>query len=492
MSIPASEIVQVVPGVIGAGGSALDLNGLILTANTSVPVGAVQSFATPDDVSRFFGPTSPEAAVAASYFLGFDNSTKKPGNLLFAQYPSAPVAAYLRGGSLASMTLTELKALAGILTVSIDGTAKTSSAITLTAATSFSNAATIIQAAFTSLGGTVTYDAQLAAFKFTSSTSGATSTISFASGTLSAGLKLTQATGAVTSQGAIAGVPATNMTAIIGVTQNWASFMTMWEPVTADKVAFSAWTNSRGNRFAYVGWDTDVQATTQGSTTSWAAVVAANEYSGSIPVYKDILHAAFILGAIASIDFERTNGRITLAFKSQSGLQFTVTDATTAQTLIDNGYNFYGDYATANDQFRFLYPGQISGDWKWIDTYVNQIWLNAALQQAMMTLLTQVNSVPYNADGYALIDASCMDPVNAAVNFGAIRSGVPLSALQKAQVNNQAGVQISGTLETRGWYLQILPATAQVREARGTPPMTFWYMDGGSVQKLTLASLAIL
>ena len=125
MSIPASEIVQVVPGVIGAGGSALDLNGLILTANTSVPVGAVQSFATPDDVSRFFGPTSPEASVAASYFLGFDNSTKKPGNLLFAQYPSAPVAAYLRGGSVASKTLTELKALTGILTVSIDGTAKT-------------------------------------------------------------------------------------------------------------------------------------------------------------------------------------------------------------------------------------------------------------------------------------------------------------------------------------------------------------------------------
>ncbi|MNL74232.1 hypothetical protein D3C87_1998350 [compost metagenome] len=85
-----------------------------------------------------------------------------------------------------------------------------------------------------------------------------------------------------------------------------------------------------------------------------------------------------------------------------------------------------------------------------------------------------------------------MDPVNAAVNFGAIRAGVPLSALQKSQVNNQAGVEISGTLETRGWYLQILPATAQVRAARGTPPMTFWYMDGGSVQKLTLASLAIL
>jgi hypothetical protein len=169
-----------------------------------------------------------------------------------------------------------------------------------------------------------------------------------------------------------------------------------------------------------------------------------------------------------------------------------VTDATTAQTLIDNGYNFYGDYATSNDRFRFLYPGQISGNWKWVDTYVNQIWLNAAFQQALMTLLTQVNAIPYNIDGYTLIDAACLDPINAAVNFGAIRAGVTLSSQQKAQINSQAGVDISDTLQTRGWYLQIKDATPQVREARGTPPMTFWYLDGGSVQQITLASLAIL
>jgi hypothetical protein len=53
-------------------------------------------------------------------------------------------------------------------------------------------------------------------------------------------------------------------------------------------------------------------------------------------------------------------------------------------------------------------------------------------------------------------------------------------------------VDISDTLQTRGWYLQIKDATPQVREARGTPPMTFWYLDGGSVQQITLASLAIL
>lgn len=492
MSIPASEIVQVVPGVIGAGGSALDLNGLILTTDTAVPVGTVQSFATARDVQRFFGPTSIEAALAGVYFNGFDNSTRKPGNLFFTQYPNAAVPAYVRGGSMASTTLTQLQALSGVLTVSVDGTPKTSSAINLSAATSFSNAASIIQAAFTSFGASCIYDPQRAAFVIMSATNGSASSISYGSGTIAAGLKLTQVTGAVLSQGAAAGVPATNMGAITDITQNWASFMTTFEPNTDDKVAFSAWTNSQGNRYAYVGWDTDVAATQQGSTTSWSARIRASEYSGSVPVYKDVQHAAFVLGTVASIDFERTNGRITLAFKSQSGLTFSVTDATTAQTLIDNGYNFYGDYATSNDRFRFFYPGQISGNWKWIDTYVNQIWQNAAFQQALMTLLTQVNSIPYNLDGYTLIDAACLDPINAGVNFGSIRAGVTLSAQQKAQVNNQAGVDIADTLQTRGWYLQIKDATPQVREARGTPPMTFWYMDGGSVQQITLASLAVL
>ena len=68
---------------------------------------------------------------------------------------------------------------------------------------------------------------------------------------------------------------------------------------------------------------------------------------------------------------------------------------------------------------------------------------------------------------------------------------MPLSASQAAQVNNAAGVKIDNVLTTRGWYLQILPATAQVRSQRGSPPMTLWYMDGGSVQQITLASIVI-
>ena len=46
MTIPASHFVSVVPSVISAGGSALNLQGLALTSGTRVPIGQVLSFPT--------------------------------------------------------------------------------------------------------------------------------------------------------------------------------------------------------------------------------------------------------------------------------------------------------------------------------------------------------------------------------------------------------------------------------------------------------------
>ena len=65
MSIPASQIVQVNPGVISGGGSAIQMNGVILTADTAVPLGTVQQFSTAAAVAAFFGDSSTEATLAA-------------------------------------------------------------------------------------------------------------------------------------------------------------------------------------------------------------------------------------------------------------------------------------------------------------------------------------------------------------------------------------------------------------------------------------------
>jgi len=496
-SIPASYFVSIVPGVISAGGSALDLNGLMLTNGTRTPIGSVLSFASAAAVATYYGASSTEATAAAVYFAGFDNSNVKPGALLVAQYNTANVAAYLRGASVSSLTLAQLQALTGTLIITTDGTQKTSGTITLSGATSFSNAATIIQAAFTTPNFTVSYDSVSGAFVFTSNTTGASSTITYCTGTLADALNLRLADGAVTSQGAVTAVPGTFMTAITGITQDWASFFTSFDPDNGSgntlKLAFANWNNTQGNRYAYIAWDTDASPTTTvPATTSLGYLLSQSSVSGTSLIYAPALDkAAYQSGAIASVDFSEKNGSTNFAYRMQSGLTPDVTDLTTLTNLIANGYNAYSAVATANQNFQYMYPGSVSGQYLWLQDYVNQIWLNNALQLALMELLTSVKSIPYNAAGYALIRAACMDPINAAVNFGAIQPGVTLSALQIAEVNNAAGVKIDKILSAQGWYLQVLDATAQVRGQRKSPPITLWYMSGGSVNQINLASIEV-
>lgn len=492
MTIPASDIVVVNPGVVGSGGNPLALNGVILSTNTLLPTAAVRSFASPDAVKAFFGAASAEYAIAQVYFLGFDNSTIKPGTLYFSPYVNTARAAWLQSGNLSAMSLTELQALSGVLTVTIDGVAKTSSSINLATATSFSDAASMIDAGFVSGDVAVTWNPVNSTFLFTSPTTGDASTMSFATGTLSAGLMLTSATGAILSQGADADTPATAMDAVKAATQNWVDFMTMFEPVIEDKEAFAVWTNAQNQRFMYVCWDTDAQAIVNGSTTCFGAIAKSLQYDGVVPVYNTKELAAFMLGAVASIDFSRLNGRITSAFKSQSGFVPTVTDQQIAANLLENGYSFYGAYATANDQFNFLYNGQMSGKWSWVDTFVDQVYLNAQFQLALLKLLTAVKSIPYNESGYSLIRAAMIDPISQALNFGSIRTGITMSAQQKAVVNQAAGMDVSTIIEQQGYFLQILDPGAQVRGNRGTPVINFWYTDGGAVQKITVASIDII
>jgi hypothetical protein len=562
-TIPVSQIVGVTPSVLSAGGAALDMCGLLITTNSRVPIGTVQSYPSQTAIASLFGPGSLEAALASNYFLGFNGSSLTPGNLLVAQYPLTAVGAYLRGGSLGGLSLTALQALSGSLSVTINGTVATSANINLAAATSFSNAASIIQTALavtgpagatvtgsiagttltvtavasgaiaigqvlagtsvtagttitalgTGTGGTGTYtvsttqttasttitatnpavyyDSVSGAFVINSGTTGTASTIGFGSGALATGLNLTQALGALISPGAAAATPATFMANILTVTQNWVSFMTAFEPPLATKLQFAAWVNSTDDQYLYAMWDSDTSPTNSSDTESAGYNVTLDGYSGIAPISNTSAVAAFLMGSVASLNFTQLNGRATMAFRSQSGLAPTVTNGTIAANLITNNYNYYGAYGFRNqtDNANFFYPGSVSGPFKWIDSYVNQIWLNNALQLSLVELLLSVYSIPYNAQGYALIVAALQTPINAALNFGAFDVGVTLSPTQIAELNN-VGCD-TAALQNNGFYVLIGNASAQTRAARSSPPITLWYVDGGSVQSIQLSSIEV-
>jgi len=491
MAISLREDVQINPGVLPAGGSAVDLNGLILTDSQYAPVGNVPSFANKEDVGRYFGFTSTEYGMAAIYFNGYDGSTKKPGSLLFAQFNEAAVSAWLRSGSLSDMTLDQLKLISGTLIITVDGTVKTSSNIVLTSVTSFAQAATVIKTAI-GTGVDVVYDTVQKAFIIKSSTTGAASTITYATGTAATALRFTAATGAIISQGAdIANVPSL-MVSVLDKTQNWALFTTSFECDEAQHLAFSSWVNSENYRFGYVAHYDEADAKVQGSTSTLTyKLIETYNYQNVVPVYGDQTYAASALGYAASLDFDRQEGRVPFKYREQSGLIANVTSSADCTALKANGYNFYGAY-TANDfDTQYWAEGNITGDFKWFDSFCFQIWLNSRLMRNAIDLFKSNRSLPYNTRGDAAIEASFADTIEQGKVFGGIRTGIDLSASQRDEIKNAVGVDVAASIVSKGWYLYIPKATAQQRADRIRPGCSFYYTDGGSVQKITLASIMV-
>lgn len=491
MAIPLSQIVKILPGVLSPSGSALDLNGLILTGSEYVPTGTVLTFTSPDDVSDYFGSASTESSMATIYFKGYKNSSRTPGALLLSRFNPEEAPAWLRSGSMANVTLEQLKLLSGVLTLTVDGTAHTSAAINLSAATSFAMAADLIE---TGIGASVTveFDTTQKAFIITSATDGAASTITYATGTLSEGLKLTGTTGATLSQGADAAIVADLMSDIIDSVQNWAGFTTSFAVTKAQAEEFSKWESDVGNRFAYIPYTQEAYATVAGSQeTITYDIINTYRYGGVIPVYGSASHAASVLGFIASLNFNQLNGRRSLAFRRLDGLLATAKTASQASALKANGYNFFGNYganAFSTDQW---FPGSVTGDYQWVDAYAGQIWLNANLQKDVITLFQSETYIPYATAGRAAVETSMTATIQQFKAWGGISAATDLDDNQIISIQNATGIDPTETLRASGYYIYIGPFTAAMRAARTSPEVYLWYTDGGFIQQLTLNSIEV-
>ena len=89
MTIPASKLVTVNPGVLSAGGASFGFNGVILTNNVLLPAGPPVPFASYDAVKSFFGSDSIEAEMASVYFSGYEGGALLPTTLYFTYYDTA-------------------------------------------------------------------------------------------------------------------------------------------------------------------------------------------------------------------------------------------------------------------------------------------------------------------------------------------------------------------------------------------------------------------
>ena len=466
-AIPASQIVSIVPSVLNAGGTGLDLNGLLVMSDNHIPIGEVYSFPNLTAVQQFFGPTSYLSMLAGVYFLADINATKRPGALLMTcYYMSQWLPAWVYSKQLPTLSLAQLNAIqTSQFAITIDGVQHITTPISLSTSTSFSDAAFRIGAGIhnyqsgvqvgnmtvTCSGTTMTvtsntapgapgattqqqilpgdtifastwpvdtyvvqkltgngitgtfqlnkahtqgtpqlikltrnccsWDAATTQFKISTAPANQqtskSSTIGYPvpiSGNLLTVLGLTQAGGAriqpqgnsnIAGNGPLIGNAGAFMDGVTKVTMNWASFATAFDPDpivggvpgNTQKQAFASWANSMQNNYLYVCWDTDPVATSKpNATTSLGRILNTSLSSGTAPIYSPNITngrnlAMFTMGVIAAIDFNRFNGRKTLAFRAQTGITPDITNGGVASNLEANFYNYYGIWTTANDLF---------------------------------------------------------------------------------------------------------------------------------------------
>ena len=326
--IPSSQIVDITPRVINGGLSGLSFVGALLSKNSALPANTAVSFTDASSVGEYFGTASNEYKLASVYFASDLNSNRKPERLYFYKKVDSAVAGWVRGVKVAS--LAGLQAIsAGGLTIDIDGSEIEISGIDLSAATSYSNVASIVQTALQSelASTTCVWDSSFQAFVITSPTTGATSSVSFASGDLASAMGLT--TGTISAGSAAVDLAGT-MDNLVKVQSNFWSFMPVWEETSAEALELAQWCNTQGVRFLYAMVDKDASAKTSGAVTLASQV---KDMYGVPALYNTKELGAFVMGVGAGIDPNALEGRKTWAF-TQGGISATCDDKNEAPILL--------------------------------------------------------------------------------------------------------------------------------------------------------------
>lgn len=511
MSIPASLIVSLTSRTIADSASDLETNGMVLTKSALIPAdNPAMTFTSASSVAALFGDEADETVFAQQYFTGLTNQQKAPGKLVIGRRIDEDAAAWVRGGAI-SATLAELKSVTdGVLTLTVNGEGKKATGIDLSGATSLSEIAQLVA---TAIGGvTGTYDSNTGMFTFTTEAKGSDATITYASdGTFAVGasevgtalvsgdsetgtdlselLCLTMAAGAVLSQGVNTMTASANLDAVCAVTANWSQFTTLWEVTEQDEAeAYSAWADIDDD-YVYVFWSSDHNMCNQLTQANTIAYALKDAYNCTLMIYaNNYTTAAFAIAYPATIKWDQTQGMKVIFGKAASGLEPTITDEASAMALDDLCVSYIGLFATRNDEFTFANRGALTGNmYLFYDVLIGMIWFKSKLQTSIMNGFASVNRVPYNDTGFTMIRAWCQDPIEQALNVGAIDAGISLSSSQETQILQETGDDTAaGDVETNGYYLQITDPGASVRAQRGSPTMYLLVAYAGSVQKIEL------
>ncbi len=442
MAIRFTKYVDITSGVGAAAGvRRRDLIGRFFTTNALLPPKAVVEFDNADDVGRYFGTASEEYARASFYFSWISKNITRAQKISYARWVDAATAPMIFGGTITT-PLSQFKAMtAGEFTMQLGTDIKHISKMSFEDVTSYTDVASVIQAAIRTKGtsplwkgAVVTFDALNSCFNFTTTNTSANAKISIERGEISSLIGWDEH--ATFADGSVSESISDVLTASTDTSNNFGSF-TFIRALSADETAETAKWNAAQNvmyqlhaRVLPADTSAYYDALKGYSGTGLTLAGATGEYPEQFPMM-----------ILAGTDYSRRNSVQNYMFQ-QAALTPSVITTPESDRLDALRINYYGRTQTAGQVLDFYQRGVLMGGTSAptdMNVYANEQWLKDAAGSAIMELLMSLAKVSANAQGRSQLIATLQSVINMALFNGTISIGKDLNNTQQLYVTSMTG-----------------------------------------------------
>jgi len=410
--LPVSDLVNVQVNLASLPAQAQNLSNLLILGSSDVidTTQRIRTYSSLGGIASDFGTSAPEYLAASQWF----GQSPQPGYCLIGQWAKIATAGRLMGAivSTANQLFTAWTSITnGGFHITIDAGSSTNiTGLNFSTATNLNAVATIITAALT--GAVCTWNLNNQQFSIKSSTTGATSAISFLTAP-TAGTDISAMLGmTVGSSGSYAVTGIVAETALSAVTlfdqvfgQKWygvfVAGLTDTTPFT-DQLAIAAYIEGSNTKHAF-GINTQAGGVLSSvDTTNVAYLMKALSYKKTLTQYSSssLYAVVSLMARIMTTDYTANKTVITLMYKVEPGIVAESLTETQKTAAVNNNCNLFVYY---DNNTAIIQNGVVaSGDF--IDTIFGADWLAITIQNSIFNLLySNPTKIPQTDQGNNII-----------------------------------------------------------------------------------------
>ena len=481
MSLPVSNLVRVSINLSPLAAAKRSFGVLMIAGDSNVISGLerFRIYTTIDAVAADFGTSAPEYKAAALYF----GQTPKPKTLMIGRWLRTATAGFNDGGILSpsEQSMSNFTSITnGGFHITIDGVVKSLTGLDFSGETNLNGVATVISGALT--GGVCTWNGSQ--FIVTSSTTGTSSTVSYAtapaSGTdISALLKLSSTTAIALVNGYASETPVQCAAVLANMSALWYGlmFQASVQPTINQALDVAAFIEALDLTRIFGSTITDTGVLSALVTNDLASELKAGGYKQSFCQYSQNPYAvASMFGRAFSVDFNANRSTITLMYKQEPGVNAEDLTQTQAATLKDKRCNVFVQYVNNTSIIQY---GVMSGP-AYFDEIHGLDWFQDAVQNACYnTLYQSPTKIPQTDAGVNQLSNAIAQACDEAVNNGLVAPGVWNA--------DGFGELQTGQFLKSGYYIFAQSVALQSqsdRETRVAPPIQVAIKLAGAIQEL--------